>query len=102
MQEHRDDMTETRGSLEKKPSFWTVIRSCLCPFLARKPPLHEQAKKAIYNKETEKAGLPSLQGYNLARPQQGAPHRKGSEDAESEGKREGLLDKRGKRVREQI
>lgn len=99
MQEHRDDMTETRGSLEENPSLWTAIRGCLCPCLTNKPPPHQVAKKGADNKATEKTGSTTIKGYNLARPQQGAPHRKGSEDAETEGKREGLLDKRGKRVR---
>lgn len=93
-------MTETRGSLEEKPSVWSAIRGCLCPCLANKPPPHEQTKKGTNNKANEKTGSTTIKGYNLVRPPQGAPHRKGSEDAESEAKREGLLDKRGKRGRE--
>jgi hypothetical protein len=102
MQEQRDDMTETRGSLEEQPSLWTTIRGCLCPCLASKPHQEQQSKKDAEMKTTEKPGSTTIKGYNLARPQQGAPHRKGSEDGEVDGKREGLLDKRGKRGRESI
>lgn len=104
MQDHNDNMTETRGSLEEKTSIWVTLKGIVCPCFSTKPESINR-KKDSELKPSDKTESSTMKGYNLARggqqnPQKNAGHRRASQDGtDYDSKKEGLLDKKAKKSR---
>lgn len=110
MQDQNDNMTETRGSIEQTESFWGKVKILICPCLAPKTESASSKNNdtTAGSKTMEKNDSNSIYGYNIARGQQTgsgkqANYRKTSMDGGiSEGKKEGLLEKKSKRSRGEL
>lgn len=97
MCDHNDAMTETRGSIEERTSFWMSLKGFLCPCLVERHDIPSPKNDPSPN-PPQKNESNTIYGYNLARSGQTGnrpnSYRKTSDDiSDKASKKEGLLSK---------